>query len=103
MRLQELVTQLETASDAFTRLAPNDPDRFDLAIAISQIKKEMVLASFDVDADINAITVEDQAKLRDLTAKLSAATDAAAVPHGALATILGIVKMVLPAVGIAIP
>lgn len=100
MTINDLITELSIASDKLAALTPNDPSRFDLEIAISQIKKELIAESFDVDVDLNKIHAPDLTNFRRYVDDLKAATTAAQVQPGIGGKILGIVKNILPMIAL---
>lgn len=100
MTINDLITQLSEASAKLAALTPNDPTRFDLEIAISQIRKEIIAGSFNIDEDLAAIHLPDLTKLKQYVSELRAATTAEQVSPGIGGKIMGIVRLVVPALGI---
>ena len=101
--IQELQQQLKDTGAALKALAPNDPNRFDLEILRSQLKKEIVAGSFNIDDDIAAITVADLTKLKELTAQLRAATLQEQQRTELVGKIVGIAKKIANVAGVPVP
>jgi hypothetical protein len=102
VNLNELYNSLKTASDNLEALGSTDPARFDLQIQVAQLRKEIAAETFDVDADIQAVTVADLSKLRADAAAVAAATSAEQVAPGTVGKIAGIGKLVLRSLGIGL-
>ncbi len=103
MTVQELYELLEDALKKLDDANIDDESKIDLEILVLQLKRQIIVASFDPLKDLEKVTVANVSKLRQLTAEVGREIENEQKRVQLVQQIFTIAKMALKAGGVPIP
>lgn len=103
MTVQELYELLEDVLKKLDDANIDDESKIDLEILVLQLKRQIIVASFDPLKDLEKVTVANVSKLRQLTAEVGREIENEQKRVQLVQQIITIAKMALKAGGVPIP
>ena len=103
MTLQELKERLDTIAVDLHRIAPDDPQRFELEDLRSILKIELTAGSFDVTKELSEVTAVYTKRLMELSSELKTVTSDEEMRSYLLGRIIRVAQFAIRAAGVPVP